>query len=68
MSCEVVSEARWVEASARFVLLSKRHEYWRWPDRKATYTDFKKEMWVHVVVSVVATHAISAALPILRVA
>jgi len=37
----------WVEASAEFVLLSKPHEYWRWFDHTATYTDFKKEMWVH---------------------
>jgi hypothetical protein len=29
-----------------FVLLSKPHEYWRWFDHTATYTDFKKEMWV----------------------
>src|ERR1022692_962651 len=36
----------WVEASAEFVLLSKPYEYWRWFDHTATYTDFKKEMWV----------------------
>jgi hypothetical protein len=27
------------------VLLSKPHEYRRWLDHTATYTDFKKEMW-----------------------
>jgi hypothetical protein len=36
----------WVEASAEFVLLSKPHAYWHWFDHTATYTDFKKEMWV----------------------
>jgi hypothetical protein len=34
----------WVEASEEFVLPSQPHEYWRWLDHTATYTDFKKEM------------------------
>ena len=35
----------WVEASTMLIVLSKPHEYWRWPDHTTTYTDFKKEMW-----------------------
>src|ERR1035441_9390346 len=36
-------------ASVEFVLLSKPHEYWRWLDHTATYSEFKKEMWDHTL-------------------
>jgi nitrate/nitrite transporter NarK len=30
-------------------LLSKPHEYWRWLDHTATYSEFKKEMWAEAL-------------------
>ncbi len=33
----------WIEASAKFVLLSKPHEYWRWRDHTTTYSELKRK-------------------------
>jgi hypothetical protein len=39
----------WVQASGVSVAPSKPHGYWRWLDHTITYLNFKKEMWVKII-------------------